>query len=164
MVPLVCPSMRWGLRTSYGPVAARGAKKMRARFLFLFFPNFSFGNFWVLFCLSVFPGGTRLTVHRRLLHLRLGWGGVPGPARRFVIGGLLFQILSSFLPFNFALTIFTLVSGSNYNGWYPWFVGLWVLGGGKSGGPVTKICEKNVKNFEKIFFFKNSFFKEINRF
>ena len=24
--------------------------------------------FWDLFCLSVSPGGTRLTVHRRLLH------------------------------------------------------------------------------------------------
>ena len=64
----------------------------------------------------------------------------------------------------FSLTNFTLFSGSNYNGWYPWFVGLWVLGGGKSGEPVTKICEKNVKIFEKMHFFQNLFFWKVNRF
>ena len=63
------------------------------------------------------------------------------------------------LTVDFLLTNFTLFFGSNYNGWYPWFVGLWVLGGGKSKGQVTAQGKKNVKILK---IFKKILFDEIN--
>ena len=95
-----------------------------------------------------------MTVHRRLLHSGAGVGG--RPFGRAVICNLRsnFSKFCVFHTLTFVLTNFTLFSGSNYNGWYPWFVGLWVLGGGKSEGPVNKICEKNVIFFEKFIFSK----------
>ena len=115
-----------------------------------------------LFCLSVSPGGSRLTVHRRLQILGLGLGGVGGSQRECIICGRFFQFFCVIHTFKFSLTNFSHFVMLNCNGCCPWFICLCVLGGGKSGEPVAKKCKKEVKNFEKYFFFQKQWYQSVD--